>query len=436
MSSSTRCSPTSGAPAGDAMLEAVVVGGGQAGLGASYHLARHGIEHVVLERGRVAETWRTQRWDSFFLNTPNWMNRLPGEAGAIEPRDAFLGRDAHVARLQAYADDQRLPLRTGVTVTAISGPASDGRFVVSGDDGSGTLELRARNVVVASGVLNVPKIPAIASSLPGWIGQLPAGGYRGPAGLPTGAVLVVGSGQSGVQIVEDLLAAGRTVYLCTSSVGRWPRRYRGRDAFEWLRDAGFFEMTPERLTDPKLRFAANPTISGVGRLGHTVSLQSLEEHGVILLGRPTAVEGDRLILDDTVGANIAFGDRKSAEAAADFEAHISASGVEAPALEPDPADVPHPDPASVRSPRELDVGAAGVGSVIWTTGFGGDLRYLGVPVLDEHDTPVHARGVTKVPGIYFLGLPWLSTRRSAIIFGVDEDAAYVADRIAERLVRD
>lgn len=416
------------------MFEAVVIGGGQAGLGASYHLARHGIDHVVLERGRVAQSWRSQRWDSFVLNTPNWMNLLSGEADAIEPRDAFLTGDVYAARLQRYADDHSLPIRTDIHVTAVAGPSRGGGFVVSADDASGPAEFETNSVIVATGIQRVPKTPAFARSLPDGVRQLHAADYRRPGDLPTGAVLVVGSAQTGVQIVEDLLESGRTVYLCTSAVGRLRRRYRGRDSFEWLVEHGFFDVPLDRLPDPSVRFARQPTTSGVGRLGHTVSLQSLGERGVILLGRPTAIEGDRMLLDDTVGANIELGDRKSAETKAAVDDGIRTAGLEPPALEPDPADEPHPDPLSVCSPAALDLDEAGVGTVVWATGFGGDFGYLRVPALDEGGAPIHQRGVSNVPGIYFLGFPWLSTRKSGIILGVDEDAAFVAGRVAERLV--
>jgi putative flavoprotein involved in K+ transport len=415
------------------MLGAVVIGGGQAGLGASNHLARHGIDHVVLERGRVGESWRSQRWDSFVLNTPNWMSQLPGEPDTTEPRDRFLSGDAFVARLQAYADGHAIPIRTGMDVTAVAALPAGGGFVVSTDFDGGTVEFETQTVIVASGVQRVPKVPAIASSLPVDIVQGHAALYRRPSDQPTGAVLVVGSAQSGVQIVEDLLGAGRTVYLCTSSVGRLRRRYRGRDMFEWLVETGFFDLPLERLADPKMRFARQPSISGVGPVGHTVSLQSLAERGVILLGRPAAIDGDRLLLDDTLGANIAFGDRTSAETNRGLEDGIRDAGLQVSDLEPDPADAPHPDPTSVRSPSELDLEAAGIGSVVWATGFGGDLHYLRVPVLDDADEPIHQRGAAPVPGIYFLGFPWLSKRKSGIIDGIDEDAAFVVNRVAEHL---
>jgi putative flavoprotein involved in K+ transport len=417
------------------MIDAIVIGAGHAGLGVSHHLVRRGIEHTVLERGRVGESWRSQRWDSFALNTPNWLNRLPGETEVAEPRDAFLSRDAHIAHLQSYAEGQRLPIRTGLTVTCVAARAGDGTFVVTAEDaaGGGTIEIETRNVVVASGLQRVPKIPPIAAEVPAGIRQLHAAEYRRPGDLPTGAVLVVGTAQSGVQIAEDLLDAGRTVYLGTSAVARFRRRYRGRDAMEWFLDMGFFDMTVERLPDPRIQFARQPSISGVGRFGHTVSLQYLAERGAILLGRPTAVEGDRLLLDDAVGANIAFGDARSAEFNAELEQASQASGTPPADLEPDPADVPHPDPMSVRSPRELDLDRAGIGAVVWATGFGGDLQYLPSGAFDADGAPAHDRGVSRIPGIFFLGIPWLASRKSGIILGADEDGASIADRVAERL---
>ncbi len=416
-------------------LDALVIGAGQAGLGVSFHLARHGIDHVVVEREQVADSWRTQRWDSFVLNTPNWMNRLPGEADDVQPRDAFMDRDTYAARLQAYATDHRIPVHTGTTVTAVSAPSSDGTFAVAATEGPDARHYEARNVVVASGMLRVPRIPVIARSLPSEIAQLHSASYRRPADLATGAVLVVGSGQSGVQITEDLLDSGRTVYLCTSAVARLRRRYRGRDALEWLVDAGRFYGVPlARMPDPRVRFQTLWTTSGVGRFGHTVSLQSLAERGATLLGRPIGIDGDRIRLDDSVGANIAFGDRASAAYNAELETIVRSSGVEPPPLEPDPADRPHPDPLSIRSPAELDLGAAGVGTIIWASGFGGDLGYLDASVLDERGAPVHEHGVATVPGIFFVGFPWLWTRKSGIILGVDEDASFIADRVAECLV--
>ena len=428
-------------------VDTVVIGAGQAGLGVSWHLARRGIEHVVLERGAIGDTWRTQRWETFTLNTPNWMNRLPGETTDIEPRDGFLTRDAFVERLERYAIDHRLPVRTGIEVTAVTAAGAVGPFRVStavatdaiGTDGPGTdgpvggEEIVARTIVIASGGQRVPKIPPVAADFPAHVRQLTTADYRRPDALPPGGVLVVGSGQSGVQIVEDLLEAGRHVSLCTSAVSRFRRRYRGRDTMEWLKEAGFWDQTLERLPDPEMRFATIPITSGVGRYGHTVSLQSLGTGGATLLGRPVRVEGDRLILDDTLGANVAFGDRGSAAIKAGIDKGLLDRGIPLPAIEPDPADEPHPDPTAVHSPATLDLEAAGIGSVIWTTGFTGSFGYLGLPVLDADGLPRQVGGVAPVPGIYFVGLPWLTRRRSGIVNGVDEDAGSVVGRVAERL---
>ena len=213
------------------------------------------------------------------------MNRLPGETDAVQPRDAFMDRDGYAARLQTYAADHRIPVQTGTTVTAVSSPSRDGIFAVSATGEQGALDYKTRNVVVASGLLRVPRIPALARSLPTDIARLHSASYRRTADLRSGAVLIVGSGQSGVQIAEDLLDSGRIVYLSTSAVSRIRRRYRGRDLLEWLVDAGWFYDVPlARLPDPQVRFQTLWTTSGVGRFGHTVSLQSLAERGAILLG--------------------------------------------------------------------------------------------------------------------------------------------------------
>jgi putative flavoprotein involved in K+ transport len=414
------------------LIEAIVIGAGQAGLAASYHLARRGIEHLVLERGRVGETWRSQRWTSFVLNTPNSLSLLPGESNDPATAEGFLPRDAFVACLQAYADGHRLPIRTGATVTTIE--ERPGSFAVSIHSGAGDEELRGRSIVVASGGQRVPRVPVIARDLPPGIRQLSAADYRDPGSLPAGAVLVVGSAQTGVQVVEDLLGAGRTVYLCTSAVGRFPRRYRGRDGLDWLSLVGLFDIPIEQLPDPSVRFLATAIVSGVGPLGHTVSLQGLAAQGAILLGRPAGVSGDRISLEPTVGPNVAFGDRVSAETKSQIDNRLRARGVPLPPLGPDdPADQPHPDPLSIPSPAELDLDAAGVASVVWATGFSGDFSYLPGSIVDEAGKPIQVNGGTPMPGIFCLGLPWMARRRSGLISGVDGDGAVVVERLAGHL---
>lgn len=411
------------------MIEAVVIGGGQAGLAASWHLTRRGIEHVVLERGRVGETWRSERWDSFALNTPNWMNRLAGENEDVEPRDAFLTRDAWISSLQGYADQHHVPIRTATEVTAVEPGGAPGTFRITTQGAAGIDALETRHVVVAAGGQRAAKRPPIASQLPPWIHQLHTVDYRSPGVLPAGAVLVVGSAQSGIQIAEDLLDAGRTTYLATSAVGRLRRRMYGRDALDWLVRIGFYDVTPEQLPDQRMMTVPIPQISGVGRYGHSVSLQWLAERGARLVGRPVGIEGDRLLLDHSVGSNILAGDRASAMFKGMIEQSIEASGATLPPLEPDPADDPLPDPMSVVGPEALDLERLGISTVIWATGFTADFGFLRLPVLDAAGIPVHERGQAAVPGIHFLGLRWLTKRKSALITAADEEAEQLADRV-------
>jgi putative flavoprotein involved in K+ transport len=417
-------------------LDVVVIGAGQAGLAASFELQRAAVAHVVLERGRIGETWRSQRWDSFRLNTPNWMNLLPGETEALEPRDGFVSQDAFVGHLEAYAERFDLPVRTQASVESVeSDPSGRGFLItVASSSGGGPEQLAARAVVLASGAQRVPRIPPLAAELPRGLFRLASAEYRKPDALPPGAVLVVGSGQSGLQIVEDLLAAERTVYLCTSRVARMPRRYRGRDVMAWLVDIGFFDQRPTDLPDPALQYAAQPAISGVGPLGHTVSLQALAARGVTLLGRPRAVRDGRLTLDDSVAANVAFGDERSAATRDLIDAAIQRLGWTLPPLDDDPADAPHPDPSAISSPPTVDLARAGISTVIWATGVTGEFAWLRVPgALDASGLPVHHDGVSSVPGLYFIGLPWLSRRKSGIVLGVGDDAAEVIAHLRGRL---
>jgi putative flavoprotein involved in K+ transport len=414
---------------------AIVLGAGQAGLAASYHLTQAGIDHVVLERGRIGETWRSQRWDTFVLNTPGWLSHVwPANHREDEGQDdGFLSAGAFVVRLESFAADERLPIRAGVTVTRVEPLVRpDAGFRVSIEGAEGPDELTSQAVVVATGIQNVPRVPAIAAAFPPGFQQLTAGDYRRPTDLRPGPVLVVGGAQSGVQIAEDLVSAGREVYLCTSRVGRLRRRYRGRDTIAQLFDAGFYDITPGQLPDPAMRSWPIPQTSGVGPLGHTVSLQSLAEQGVILLGRPTAIAGDRLSLDRTVGANVAFGDRISHDIKELVDDHLRRAGAGLASVEPDPADDPHPDPARIRAPDEIDLGRAGVGCVIWACGFGGDFGYMPSPALDPSELPVHLDGVGPTPGLFYVGFPWLRKRKSGIIPGVDEDAARIVDQLTRR----
>lgn len=407
-----------------------MVGGGQAGLAMSHYLSRAGIGHVVLERGRVGETWRSQRWDSFALNTPGWYSRLPGDTEGAGPADGFALRDDFVRYMDDYARRAAVPIQTGITVTQVVPRSSGDGFTVRTD---ATDPLDTRAVIIATGLQRLPKVPTFAADLPQDVQQLHSSAYRNPGALPQGAVLVVGSAQSGVQVAEDLLGDGRSVYLSTSRVPRARRRYRGRDTFAWLRDLGFFDQTVALLPDPAMQFAPQPAISGVGRLGHTVSLQWLAGRGVTLLGHIDGVRTGKLALRDDVGANIQWGDERSADIKGMIEARVHQGGIDAGSIEPDPADEPHPNPGALHSPETLDFDLAGIGTVVWTTGVTGDLSFLPTAALAGDGRPLHSDGASPLSGLYFVGLPWLRNRASGIIPGADADAAFLTERLAARL---
>ncbi len=407
-------------------MDAVVIGAGHAGLAVSRRLADHGIDHVVLERGEIGETWRAQRWDSFRLNTPNFMARLPGSPEAARP-DGFLGRDDWIAELEAYARIGALPVRTHANVTAVTADGNDG-FVVTID---GNESVPTRSVVVASGIANTQKLPAAAARIDRKIQVLTTGTYRRPSQLPPGAVLVVGSAQSGCQITEDLLDAGREVYLATGNVGRAARRLRGRDTLAWLAESGWMAQRPEDLPDPAAIRTPQPQISGVGPRGHTVSLQSLARRGVTLLGHFESADGSRLRFGDDLAQHVRSGDEGSAKIREHINEYIARRGLDAPPSEPDPADEPA-DAESFQSPTELDVADRGVGAVIFSTGFGADYSWLQLPIVGADGSIAHRGGRTSVDGAWFVGLLWMRVRRSAIIAGAMDDSAHVVAQIAAR----
>lgn len=421
--------PTSGGPAvrqgtrpigrrGES-VETVVIGAGQAGLAVSYYLKAFGVEHVVLERGQVGESWRSARWDSFTLVTPAWMTRLPGERLAAGTAHEFAARDQLVAVLERFAAG--LPVRTETEVHALT--AGDGGYQVSTRD----QRYRARAVVIAGGGQRTPKIPGLAAGLDDSIHQCDAVHYRNPAALPPGKVLVVGSAQSGAQIAEELAIAGRDVLLATSRVARVPRRYRGRDIHEWAVELGLYDQPAESVTDPAEFRGAHPVLSGA-RGGHTIALQQLARAGVRLLGRLTDAEHTKLTLAPNLSGNMAYADQRAAEFRHAVDAYVTRAGIVAPPPDEDPAE--RPLAGCPESPEKLDVRAEGISSVIWCTGVGPDTSWVDVPVLGADGVPAHFRGVTAFPGLYVAGYPWLSNRGSGILYGVAADSARIAQHIA------
>jgi len=418
------------------LLDAVVVGAGQAGLGVSYFLQKDGRKHIVFERGRIGETWLSQRWDSFQLNTPNFMNALPGLPYEGPEKDGFWHQDELVAYFRGYVDHFRLPVRTGVNVISLERAEDKSHFIVKTKVDGGTDEtVLCRSVVVASGILLVPKIPVFQNKIPEHITQLHTSDYRNPGALPPGVVVVVGSAQSGCQIVENLLSAGREVYLCTGKAGRVPRRYRGRDILEWWIDMKFLDVTYASLEDKIISHVPQPQVSGIGRYGHTISLQGLARQGVIILGRLHDIEEETLILGDEAVANIQHADEASQRFKDNVDAYIQKTGIEPPPNEDDPADAPDPDAACASTIRRLNLKDANVSAIIWATGFTGDFRWIHLPVTDSDGMPIHERGVSPVDGLFFIGFPWLSKRKSGIVYGIEEDAKYIVGVLAKQMVQ-
>lgn len=384
--------------------DCVVVGAGAAGVTTSRMLADHGVDHVVLEAGDVGHTWATQRWDSFRLNTPGFMNRVLGDVRA----DDYSTRDETVTLLAQQAAG--LPVRTHTPVGAVT--QNGDRLVVHTRDA----ELVARTVVVASGSKTRPLVPAQAENLDHDVASLHVADYRCPATLPEGGVLVVGGGQSGAQVAEDLALAGRRVWFSTSRVGRYRAHYRGRELLGWHVDAGYWAMRADELADPAARWLPTPLLASNGR---DIGLPALDRLGVTLLGRLTAVEGGRLHVTGEVSDYVAYADEVAVGLERVADDYIAAAGIDAPPAEPDGGR----GPLTVPPQPTLDLDAAGIGTVVWCTGFGPHLSWLEVPGLDGRGLPVlEDGGLSGLRSVRFVGMPWQSTRASTILHGMPLDA--------------
>ena len=404
------------------MPDVAIVGAGQAGLAASVCLSRLGIDHVVLEKHEIGASWRRQRWDSFCLVTPNWTVRLPGQDYAgTEPDEFMSGRD-FVAFLERYAARHDVPLRPRTEVGRAA--PTDGGWVLTTDSG----EIRARTLIIATSTSQTPSLPVFADQIKPGIASMSAADYRSPDCLPPGRILVVGSAQSGGQIVEDLLMAGREVLLSVSGAGRVPRRYRGRDAIEWQDLMGFLDRLPSALDDPRKRFGGEPHMTGRDG-GHTQSLQNFRARGVRLLGRVQVAAGAVLNLETDLRANMMAADRFAADFCAEVDAYIQRTSLSAPPAAPETGHEPISPSERVDEPDRLDLDAEGISAIIWATGFRFDFSWIDAAPLDGFGYPVTVRGETATRGLYFLGLNYLQNRKSGIIYGVGEDAAYVAERI-------
>jgi putative flavoprotein involved in K+ transport len=400
-------------------LETVVVGGGQAGLSVSHELTAGGVPHVVLERGRVGQTWRG-RWDSFCLVTPNWGVQLPGYPYDGDDPDGFMPRDEIVEYLERYAQSFGAPVREGVEVTALREHADGGLLLETSEGG-----IEARNVVLSTGAYQRPHRPTGAASLPKNLLQIDVEAYRNPGELPAGAVLVVGSGQSGCQIAEELHQSGRDVFLACGRAGWAPRRINDHDLAWWLREAGSLDDRVEDLPEPGARLWGNVQASG-HEGGHDLHYRTLHAMGVTLLGHFLGADGQDALFATDLDASIAWGDQRHSKIVGDFRKHALAAGL--PWTDPDTPEPVDADPLERVPLREL-------GAVVFAAGLRPDYEsWVDCDgAFDDLGFPLHHDGAsTAVPGLYFVGVHFLRKRKSSLLIGVGEDAEIVARQIAGR----
>jgi putative flavoprotein involved in K+ transport len=402
-------------------IDTLIVGAGQAGLAASEHLTNNNVSHLVVERNRIAERWRSERWDSLVANGPAWHDRFPSMNFADIDPDSFAPRDKIVDYFVAFAEKIAAPIRCGVEVKALSKLEDGSGF--RAETSQGVIE--AKNVIVATGPFQKPIIPALLPADTGIV-QIHSAAYRNPAQLHAGAVLVVGAGSSGVQIADELARAGRSVYLSVGPHNRPPRSYRGHDFVWWLGALGLWDV---KTNDPALEHVTI-AVSGA-RGGHTVDFRDLAAKGIILVGRAESYQGGMMRFASDLAKNIAAGDADYLSVLDSADAYIARKGLDFPE-EPEARIIGPAPQCAIKPVLELDLAKAGITSIIWATGYKLDFSWLNLDAFDEKGRPEHKDGVSKVPGLYFVGLAWLSRRASPFIWGAWHDAKYVAEQIASR----
>ena len=399
-------------------VNTLVVGAGQAGVAMSEHLTKTGIPHLVVERGRIAERWRSERWDSLVANGPVWHDRFPGmEFDAFDP-DEFAPKEKVADYFVGYAESFNAPIRCGVEVKSVTRLEGKEGFLVETSEGV----IEAANVVAATGPFQKPTYPQIVPESADVL-QIHSNSYRNPGQLPEGAVLVVGAGSSGVQIADELRASGRKVYLSVGAHDRPPRAYRGRDYCWWLGVLGKWDAPAPKPGTEHIAIA----VSGADG-GKTIDFRRLASEGMNLVGLTAGYENGVLRFALDLADNIRRGDANYLSVLREADAYADRNGLDLP-LEPEAHEI-GPDPECMtNSILELDLKKAGITTILWATGYALDFGWLKVDAFDENGRPKHQRGVSSEPGIYFLGLPWLSRRGSSFIWGVWHDARFIADQI-------
>jgi putative flavoprotein involved in K+ transport len=406
------------------MLEAIIIGAGQAGLSMSYHLQQEQVRHLVLEKGVVAESWRNQRWDSLTLNTPNKMNLLPGmEALPAQPGGFALASD-FADQLSRYVQRYDLPVRQYTEVLELTKLPDSAVFRVTIRQGDQLIICESRQVIIATGTQNQPFIPGFAANMPPETEQFHSSEYRSPGKLREGAVLIVGSGQSGAQIARELVDYGRKVYLSASRTGWIPRSYRGRDIEDWLVLSGFYDDLPEQSTLQLIKGSPQPLIANEGCLPPLLHLQN---EGVTLLGKTTRIQEGVMHFNELTAGHLQFGNDYCQAITGMIDHFIASAG-----LTCDDFILSFPAFPLRSQLTRLDPVQAGISTVIWATGFSGSFDYIRLPVWQQAGKLRHQNGISDIPGLYFAGLPWLRKRKSGIIYGVAEDALFLSEQVMAR----
>ncbi len=399
----------------------VIIGGGQAGLSVGYCLKQLGIEHIIFEKHQIAHAWQTKRWDSFCLVTPNWQCRLPGYPYAGEKPHGFMQRDEIVNYIQAYAKSFQANIKEGVSVDRLYKNEDNNTFGLTTSLG----DFSADQVVVATGGYHQPKIPSMSEQLPAEVLQLHSSEYKNPESLPEQGVLVIGTGQSGCQIAEDLHLAGKQVHLAVGGAPRSPRTYRGKDVVAWLDQLGYYDIPiDEHPQKETVRIKTNHYVTGRGG-GREIDLRQFATEGMKLYGKLETIQGDMILLKDDLKQNLDQADEVAESIKCTIDTYIENNQITAP------TDSPY---QPVWQPRErvqsLNLKTANIGTVIWATGYHTRFSWIEIPVFDDKGYPNHQRGITPIDGLYFIGLPWLYTWGSGRFSGIARDATYLAEHIA------
>lgn len=410
----------------ETVFDVIIVGAGYSGLCASYHLKNHGLSHIIFERGKIGESWRSQRWDNFRFNSTNKLNVLPGDKEADDPH-SFGTVPQFISSLEQYAAIHQLPVEENSKVISVEKPGQF--FLITVLSNNNVKKYLSKQVLIASGAANEIKVPSAAKKIAKDIKQLHTCEYKNANQLPAGGVLVVGGAQSGIQIAEDLTHAGRKVYLATSKVPRIPRWYRGKDIFYWVMDAKFYEVKAEDVEDMELLNLKPPHVSGTGTGIYSLSLQSLAKQGVIILGKLDNADEYNVFFQSNAAHHIKFADEFSQKIKKMIDDYIDENNLSAPAPHYDEADIPDVNAACASSISTLNLKENNINTVIWSTGFDADYSYIKLPVFDQDGKLKHKDGIPEFPGLYFLGYPWLRSRKSPILFGIIVDVEFVVDNI-------